>query len=458
MTEWTYRPESLLLVVTSAAAALYLRRSLKDGFFVSQFYLFYYLVFHLLMMVVYLELWTDELQFGMFKYLSENVAKSDISVTVAVAFCLSQFMVIAGMEFWKSTHPRSQRSHRLTIRQWQSLPIGYRPGEVSVLITACHAAILVIVVYTLAQFAFSASPPVWINYYLSDIAEQDKVAIRRVAALDIYPYHLALNTVLPLLSFWAYAVSRAHRSPQLRMAARYLVASVLLAKLGQFNKTGPVIYLLQMLLVFFACRAPVFQLGRKHLLVLAVLVVLVIGIAFGVNTFESGIIGLLSVFERVFMIPNETVFEYFAAIPAQIPFKLGTGMVSVLTPLFAKTELELLPTFMQVGAAVRGTVGNVSNAIFISDAWAEFWWPGIIALSLLAGWLLKWYDAQTLRFGKSGAGIALAISGYGAAFTLTGSSLMTTLVTGGILVNVLFVRWVQSLCKAQPRSAGLLKA
>jgi hypothetical protein len=354
---------------------------------------------------------------------------------------------MAGIELWGLSHRRERVKQRLTIMQWQLLPIGHRRGESAMLTTACKVALLIIAVYTLAQFVLTASPAKWLSYYASSIDEFEKVAIRRSATLSIYPYHLALNTVIPLLSFWAYAVSRASKSHHLRSVARWLVCAVLLAKLGQFNKTGPVIYAIQFLIVYLACRVSVFQLGPKHLLIAVAAIMLVGAIGFGVNTFESVDVGLIAVFERLFMIPNETVFEYFSVIPQQIPYKLGTGLVSFLAPLFANSELELMPTFWQVGAAVRGGEGNVSNAIFISDAWAEFSWIGIVLFSVIAGWTLKWYDGEALRDGKSGAGIALAVSGYGAAFTLTGSSYLTTLLTGGMVVNVLFVRYLRLLCR-----------
>ncbi len=138
---------------------------------------------------------------------------------------------------------------------------------------------------------------------------------------------------------------------------------------------------------------------------------------------------------RAFLIGNEGLVEYFAAIPDVIPHSWGRqiGIVASILGLFGEAT-EIIPTYFQVGAIARGSYGSTTTVMFIGDAWADFAIWGVVIFPILAGIIIKSIDLYAMRNGKTDEAIALLVAGYFGIYIALSTSLQTALLTGGLLV------------------------
>jgi hypothetical protein len=134
------------------------------------------------------------------------------------------------------------------------------------------------------------------------------------------------------------------------------------------------------------------------------------------------------------MIANESLLEYFAAIPSIIDHSWGLQISWVAALL---DEQVRLPTYWLVGEVHRGVLGSTTTAMFLGDAWGDFAWFGIVIASFVLGTLTRWIDIQLIVLrGRSVFTVAgLALGQYGV-FVALSTSLQTALLTGGLLLVV----------------------
>ncbi len=161
-------------------------------------------------------------------------------------------------------------------------------------------------------------------------------------------------------------------------------------------------------------------------------VALFVVVAFVANPTLAGVGEVLEfLFYRVFMIVNEGLLEYFAAIPYVLPHTWGTQS-SWVAALF-QSEPQMA-TFWLVGEVHRGVSGSTTTVMFMGDAWVDFAWAGVVLVPVIAGLLLRWLDIQLIvRRGKTVVTIAgLALGHYGIFIALS-TALQTAMVTGGLL-------------------------
>jgi hypothetical protein len=87
-----------------------------------------------------------------------------------------------------------------------------------------------------------------------------------------------------------------------------------------------------------------------------------------------------------------------------------------------------------VAFAWYGTYDVTSNALFIADAWADFWYVGVILFSLVAGALCRSIDAVFLADGKTVVAVAVLGAALFGVFTLLVTALNTAIASGGLLL------------------------
>ena len=269
-----------------------------------------------------------------------------------------------------------------------------------------------------------------VAYALSDASEFEKIALRREqGGSSLYLFNLLIGNVLPFIGFSLLALY--HSSARMPMLLVSFVGMLLLAKLATLSKAPPAIFLLQ-LLVLNALRSSL-QLSRGMITLLAaaaaaLFVVMSIVAIPGLGGIEEALDFL---FYRAFMIVNEGLMEYFAAIPHLIPHTQGlqAGWVAALLE-----TVQQEPTYWIVAELHRGAPGSTSTVMFMGDAWADFAWPGVVLASVGTGLLVRWLDIQLiLRRGKTAATMAgLALGHYGV-FVAFSTALQTALLTGGLL-------------------------
>lgn len=282
------------------------------------------------------------------------------------------------------------------------------------------------------------------RYIQFNLGELEKIAMRNALGGSAhYLYNLALAAFLPLLAFWALLLMP--QSPRLIVPlALFLFALVLLGKLATLSKAPPVFFLIQLIALALVCRK--LQLSPKRVLALTALsLALLVVMSFVANANLHGLHNaLIFLFYRIFMIPNESLVEYFSAIPSVIEHTAGRDF----RWLSALLHTDSLPaTYARVADVFRDTKGvSTTNAMFLADAWAGFSFAGVGAVGFFAGFALRTIDIILIvRLGKSAATVAALTAGLYGVFVALSTAFQTALLTGGLLLLVPFALIVRRL-------------
>jgi len=299
-----------------------------------------------------------------------------------------------------------------------------------------------------------AGPRAIFDYYLNpDLSDIDRVAIRRDEQIGFYIYGVLINTIVPLVSFVLLAEAFQRSSGKLLRYAVLFASLLVAAKLAQYTKAGPALVAIQLLYVYSLSRRQSAHVAKSDLYLFVVGMLITLGIVLLVGEATDS----LAFFYRMFMIPNEALFEYFNAIPDYYPFGFGRGISWIAA--FTGDALgndPPIPTHMHVASVLRGDLSTVVNTFFVADAWAEFMWPGIVIVSFCVGVLVRWYDAQIYRCRYASLRIGLTAFAVTGAFALATSAMTTGLITGGMLICPTFAIWVSGITwpKRPARSVG----
>lgn len=148
------------------------------------------------------------------------------------------------------------------------------------------------------------------------------------------------------------------------------------------------------------------------------------------------------------MIPNESLVEYFAAIPSVIEHTAGRE-VRLLAALLNTDPLPA--TYSRVADVFRATKGvSTTNAMFLGDAWAAFSYAGVGAIGFISALVLRTIDTLVIvRQGKSAATAAVLTAGLFGVFVALSTAFWTALITGGLLLLVPFALLTRQ-CEVQP--------
>jgi hypothetical protein len=139
---------------------------------------------------------------------------------------------------------------------------------------------------------------------------------------------------------------------------------------------------------------------------------------------------------------TRTLQLYFYVYPDIFPHLLGLSS-SILSSIFGMNEI-LDPSRVVRSYIAFGTTDDATgswNAAFIGTAWADFGFLGVVLQSMLVGMLLsyyhKWYIAGKHNPIVVGTYVSLAFS----SMNLTEGNLLTALLTGGLGLTFLFVKF-----------------
>lgn len=345
---------------------------------------------------------------------------------IAMAVCF--LMICVGIVAADRLHGAPSRRLLGRVRIWASTPLHTSNAMQKTLVIAST----LFSVAVLLPFAIIDNHPAKIvEFVLSDLGEFEKIALRREpGGSNVYLYNLMVTAVLP---FFAYALMAARIEGRRRLTLIMVVFAGLLfvAKAATLSKAPPAVFVLQLVTVYWMTGS--LRIGPLMFLKLGAIAT---GLFFVVSivanpTYEGTALVFEFLFYRTFMIVNEGLVEYFAAIPYVIPHSWG-AQLSWVAGIFQREPS--LPTYWLVGEVHRGALGNTTTVLFIGDAWAEFAWIGIGVASFLVGFLVRTLDILLLlRRRKSAAVVAgLAATHFGI-FAALNTSLPTALVTGGLL-------------------------
>ncbi len=421
---WTSLVLSIAVVLTTV---FYLRR-IGVNFTLSSLLLGLMLVLHGPLYFYYTRVWGPKTKF--FEKILSAAPYEDVIATLDLALALSFCCICVGMALSDSVFGVKYQQMRDAIEKWSLQTVRISRGFSERLQIIAAIGVLVIAFFIFVE----NSIPHVMTYFLSDASEVEKIAMRReYGGSSHYLLNLFNSNLFPFLAFCCFIALR-EQSIRLRSVALAFVAIVLFEKAATLSKAPLAIFILQLIVVEYLRRSLQVRLGAA-LSFIAICVVL-FGAMTAVAVREVSGVGetLDFLFYRIFMIVNESLLEYFAAIPSVLPFSWGSQFSWLVN--FLQSESSP-PTYLLVGAVHRGVMGSTSTAMFIADAWADFSWAGVLIFSLLAGFFVRWLDIELIvKRGKTAATIAGLALGHYSVFIMLSTALQTGMVTGGLVLVV----------------------
>lgn len=383
------------------------------------------LMFHGPAYLYYTRIWGPETEF--FEQILSAAPGANVISALDVALGLTFLGVCLGVAMADLLCGVGKRHHKHAIDEWAASPVRMAPAMVARVKVLAVVGIAIMLALALID---SQLANVY-HYAVSDLGEFEKIALRRdLGGSQIYLYNLLLASVFPFIAFCLLILKR-EGTRKIRWVLLVFIALVVVAKAATLSKAPLAILLLQLLTVEYMRRSlklTFLTITKLFALSLGVFVVM----AFVANPMLDGVSEVLSfLFYRVFMIVNEGLVEYFAAIPYVLPHTWGTQS-SWVAALFESEPQQAI--YWLVGEVHRGVSGSTTTVMFMGDAWADFAWAGVVLVPVVAGLFLRWLDIQLIvRRGKTVATVAgLALGHYGIFIALS-TALQTALVSGGLL-------------------------
>ena len=416
-------------------AGYFLVRYIGINFSLSSIFLMLLLLLHSAAYFYYVNVWGPK--GGYLDFFLEAARGQPVLPTLTAALGVMFVLVCVGMRLADLVGGTNGRKMRVDIERWK-LPEPYRDAADAPRIALITSLSLILVLIPVAVFDNQISNV--LSYFGSFEREADKIDLRRdLGGSSAYLYNLLASNFLPFVAFCSLASRRASRRPLGPLIWLFLIM-VLLSKLALLSKGPVAIFIIQV----FVLRkmGSSLQLPVKTLVTIAAVAIgAFIAIVWLVNLggYEGDLIEDILIY-RTLMIPNESLVEYFSAIPYSLDFSWGQQL-SWVAGLF-RSEPRL-PTFWLVGEVHRGSLGSTTTAMFIADAWADFAWFGIVFFSLFSGFYLRSLDIRLLARGRPTiwklGGLAL---GHFGIYVAMNTSFMTALLTGGLLMVIPFAIWL----------------
>ncbi len=435
-----------LLSATLAATAWTLWRRVGINLSLSSVLLGMLLLFHGPAYIYYTRWWGPETAF--YDVILSAAKGQDVLPTLDLALALTLLLVCAGVITTDLLSHVGVRKWRHALERWAVAEPGASAREQRRVVLA--GTLLGLCVLLPFVFIDDQLPKV-ANYFTADLGEFEKIALRReLGGSELYIYNLLLTTLLPFVAFCMLALMR-HCTPPVAVLAWMFIGAVALAKAATLSKAPLAVFALQCGVVWLMLRR--LTLSARLLALLAVSATLLFGaMSLVANPGVEEIQLVLDfLFYRVFMIVNEGLFEYFAAIPHAIPHSWGSQFSWLAAALQSGPSL---PTYWLVGELHRDGLASTTTVMFVGDAWADFAWAGVVAAAFAIGALVRWIDIQLIvRRGKTMATVAgLALGQFGL-FIAMSTSLQTALLTGGLALVLPLVWLFRSSAHAARRRA-----
>ncbi|MGR9173337.1 oligosaccharide repeat unit polymerase [Rhizobiales bacterium] len=430
---------SLIFLITVAISAVFYIRYIGVNFTLSSLLLGLMLILHGPLYLYYTRVWGPETAF--FTTILFAAPKWEVIPSLDLALALSFCGICAGMVLSDSVFGSSRLKMQDAISSWSRETVRIPRGVAERIEVTAAIGVMVLVFFIVVE----NSIPHVITYFSSDAFEFEKIAMRReYGGSRFYLLNLLNNNVFPYVAFCCFVLLR-EDAIRLKLVAYAFIAVVLFEKAATLSKAPLAIFVLQLMVVEYLRRSLRVRLGV--VLGFVTICIVLFGAMTAVAVREvSGISATLDfLFYRIFMIVNESLLEYFAAIPNVLPHSWGSQFSWLVSSLQSQPSP---PTYLLVGAVHRGVTGSTTTAMFIADAWADFSWAGILCYSVLAGFLVRWLDIQLiLKRGKTAATIAgLALGQYGV-FIMLSTALQTAMVTGGLVLVVPLTMGISSAFK-----------
>jgi len=272
--------------------------------------------------------------------------------------------------------------------------------------------------------------------------EFEKIALRReLGTDDSYWYLLLKATIIPFSAYALLAIARCgYRTAWLGVLM--VVPALLIANLATLSK-APIVVFCVLLAVTEVVRHTLSPRPRTlMLLALGGATLMLTMVLLAIRNIEGMDAALEFLFYRIFMIPNEMLFEFFTAVPSQISHTWGadSGWLRSLTGQDPQPAL-----YWQVAAVHRGNDLSTSTAMFLGDAWGGFSWLGVVVVPLTAGIVVRSIDiVLIMRRRKSAGVVAGLVLGHYGVFIAMCTAFPTALLTGGLALVLPLALWLRA--------------
>ncbi len=251
----------------------------------------------------------------------------------------------------------------------------------------------------------------------------------------------------PVSLFALYSVSDGKNSVFAKVIVFSFVALILLSGIATLHKSIAFFYLLQLGFWAFLRKNPKWELNTKHIIwfiVLTLGVLLPFYLLLTSASDASEALGFLTF--RVTEEPNRVLREYFIWWPKYLDHTLGTN-IRVVHSIFGSGTYE--PAFVTVimqNMNPSDYVGGTWPAMFIADAWVDFSYFGVVFYSLITGFIVNTIDLY-LQKNRDGLSVVLFCSLLTSLNTLLENALITSLISGGLLLYPLFTMLITKRSK-----------
>jgi hypothetical protein len=358
----------------------------------------------------------------------------EVKLAMTLSIALMFIGVVAGCEIIQRLAPARARQLDVSLRSWDRQPLAPGVGDPWLLLMAIVALGLFSLSVSIVEHHFTVIR----EYFSYGKTELEKIDFRqRHGGSGVYAFRVLTTSVTPMFVVWGMLSGLARRSAALILAAAFLLAVTMLAKLDTLSKGPPALFMFQMLFAAYAYY-------RNEVTWRAVLIAsgLALCVLYPIVTLAipevSGYLALRFMGYRIFNVPNEVLLEYFAVFPHIVPHTWGAD-IRLVSALVGKT---FDPAYNVVARIWHGDApGITSNALFIADGWAQFSYYGVLVLSVLAGAICRAIDLVWLLRGKTAVNIAILAAVFIGIYHLLQGALTTALLTGGLLLCPL-VAWL----------------
>ncbi len=348
----------------------------------------------------------------------------DIRRTVTFCLLLMWFGLVVGIEVARAGAPSLTARSEAVIRGWRGSAMTDR-AEGDQLLAAIG---ILVALYIFGIFVyFSKQSQLWDFVSLQSSADKAKYR-HEFGPEGGYVYQTLIASVAPFLSFVLLLKAVSSRNWYLGAIGMLVAAAVFAGKIGTFEKTPWLVYVLQLIVVFQAARSLKFGIGR--ILFFAVILAggVVLAITIALPEFDSaGILEFLGY--RFFEVNNEVVYQTFYVYPHYLPHTWGMN-IGLIHTLFGSGELLSAHTRV---ANFFGADGATFDSFFIGDAWVDFSYGGVLVMSLVVGFVVKAVDIFVTNLGKTPLCVALLGSGMYGLFQLQVTSAFTAFLSGGLV-------------------------
>ncbi len=373
----------------------------------------------------------------------------DIHSSVILSLIMMWLCLMVGIELARICAPASYVCYKQVTRGWKGAAILDRHESDKLLV----AIGILTAAYLIGVFLYLGKPSQLLEF-VSLQSSVDKARYRHDFGSDGgYLYQTLIASVAPFLSFLLLLKGTVAKRPYVLGVGLLIFAAVLAGKLGTFEKSPWVVYLLQLIFVWQVTRS--LEIGFGRVLVLAIVTVggVVLAVTIALPQIDSADLFAWLGY-RFFEVNNEVIYQTFYVYPLYLPHTWGMN-IGLIHSIFDNGEL--VAAYSRV-ASMFGAEGATFDVFFIGDAWVDFSYGGVIVMSVIVGFVVKSIDIFAMSLGKTPVTVALLGSSMYGLFQLEVNSAFTAFLSGGLVIIPLVVAASIALMNDLSRPAGKLGA